>query len=63
VTGYVKAHSQTMSEQVMRQHIDLYVNDYSLQLGDEGQTAIRELHQVYSRMNEQTTENGLSLFF
>lgn len=63
VTGYVKAHSQTMSEQVMRQHIDLYVNNYSLQLGNEGQTAIRELYQVYCRMNEQTPENGLSLFF
>lgn len=63
VTGYVKAHSQTMSEQVMRQHIDLYVNNYSLQLGDEGHTAIRELHQVFCRMNGLTPENGLSLFF
>src|SRR5687768_5477378 len=30
--GYVKQHSQTMSEEVMRQHIDLYVSDYSLDL-------------------------------
>ena len=27
ITDYVKAHSQTMSEEVMRQHIDLYVNN------------------------------------
>lgn len=48
VTGYVKDHSQTMSEQVMRQHIDLYVNNYSLQLGDEGKKAIVELFNVYN---------------
>lgn len=47
VTGYVKDHSQTMSEQVMRQHIDLYVNNYSLELGDEGKGAIMELFNVY----------------
>ena len=50
VTGYVKDHSQTMSEQVMRQHIDLYVNNYSLQLGDDGKKAILELFKVYHSM-------------
>ena len=50
VTGYVKDHSQTMSEQVMRQHIDLYVNNYSLQLGDDGKKAILELFNVYHSM-------------
>ena len=50
VTGYVKVHSQTMSEQVMRQHIDLYVNNYSLQLGHEGRAAIRELYSVFNRI-------------
>jgi len=50
VTGYVKDHSQTMSEQVMRQHIDLYVNNYSLQLGDDGKKAIMELFNVYHSM-------------
>lgn len=63
VTGYVKDHSQSMSEQVMRQHIDLYVNDYSLALGAEGRTAIRELHQVYQRIHHQQTDNAASLFF
>ncbi|MBK6825517.1 MAG: 1,4-dihydroxy-6-naphthoate synthase [Chitinophagaceae bacterium] len=33
VSDYVKQHSQTMSEEVMRQHIQLYVNNYSLDLG------------------------------
>ncbi len=43
VSDYVKQHSQTMSEEVMRQHIQLYVNDYSLDLGPEGKRAIETL--------------------
>jgi 1,4-dihydroxy-6-naphthoate synthase len=37
---FVREHAQEMSEQVMRQHIDLYVNDYSIDLGAEGRRAI-----------------------
>lgn len=46
VTDYVRSHAQEMDETVMRQHIDLYVNDYSLSLGDKGRAAIRELLDV-----------------
>jgi len=35
-----------MSEDVMRQHIELYVNNYSLDLG-EGKPAIDQLFEVY----------------
>lgn len=51
VTDYVKAHSQEMSEDVMRQHIDLYVNNYSLDLGTDGKEAIGILHEVFQKMN------------
>ena len=44
---FVKCHSQEMSEQVMRQHIDLYVNDFSINMGDIGKNAIAKLEQVY----------------
>ncbi len=44
---YVKCHSQEMSEQVMRQHIDLYVNDFSIDMGDIGRNAIQQLEAVY----------------
>jgi 1,4-dihydroxy-6-naphthoate synthase len=37
---YVRDHAQEMDEAVMRQHIDLYVNDYSLQLDEEAYRAI-----------------------
>ncbi|MFN9710572.1 MAG: MqnA/MqnD/SBP family protein, partial [Bacteroidota bacterium] len=40
---FVKAHAQEMSEAVMRQHIDLYVNDYSLSMGEEGRKAIEKI--------------------
>lgn len=40
---YVRAHAQEMSEQVMYQHIDLYVNEYSVDLGTEGRRAVRLL--------------------
>lgn len=47
LTNYVKKHSQEMSEAVMRKHIDLYVNDYSINLGKAGKDAIQKLLSVY----------------
>ena len=46
LNDYIRNHSQEMSEQVMRKHIDLYVNDYSLHLGEEGKTAILQLLNI-----------------
>jgi len=46
LADYVKRYSQEMSEQVMRQHIDLYVNDYSKTLGPEGKKAVRRLLDI-----------------
>jgi 1,4-dihydroxy-6-naphthoate synthase len=37
---YVRAHAQEMSEEVMYQHIDLYVNEFSVDLGPEGRRAV-----------------------
>jgi 1,4-dihydroxy-6-naphthoate synthase len=42
-SGYVKAHAQEMSEEVRKKHIDLYVNNYSLNIGKNGKEAIRLL--------------------
>lgn len=41
--AFVTSHAQEMSEAVMRQHIDLYVNGHSLTLGPEGRRAIEVL--------------------
>ncbi len=40
---YVAAHAQEMSAEVMQRHIDLYVNDYSLDVGETGEQAVRTL--------------------
>lgn len=40
---YTKLHAQNMDENVMKQHIELYVNQYSIDLGEEGKRAIRLL--------------------
>jgi 1,4-dihydroxy-6-naphthoate synthase len=42
---FVRANAQEMSEDVMYQHIDLYVNDYSVDLGDEGRRAVEVLFE------------------
>ena len=47
LTGYVKKHSQEMSEIVMRKHIDLYVNNYSINLGEAGKDAVKKLLSVF----------------
>lgn len=62
ITEYVKQHSQTMSEDVMRQHINLYVNNYSLDLGEEGKLAIENLHQIFLELNNLEADDEDILF-
>lgn len=50
LTDYVREHAQEMSESVMRQHIDLYVNNYSIDLGDEGKKAVATLLAVHQQL-------------
>jgi 1,4-dihydroxy-6-naphthoate synthase len=40
LSEFITLHAQEMNEEVMRQHIDLYVNEYSLSLGDKGKRAV-----------------------
>ena len=49
---YIAAHAQEMSAEVMQKHIDLYVNDYSLDVGRVGEQAVRTLL-------ERASERGL----
>jgi 1,4-dihydroxy-6-naphthoate synthase len=41
--AYIRAHSQEMSDAVCDAHIGLYVNDFSLGLGDQGEAAVKHL--------------------
>ena len=54
LNDYIRSNAQEMSEDVMRKHIDLYVNNYSLDLGEEGKAAVQKLMEVF-----ETTDNGL----
>ena len=50
LTDYTREHAQAMDEKVMRQHIDLYVNNYSIDLGEDGRKAIDQLKKVYQEL-------------
>ena len=43
VRGYIRDHAQEMDEEVMQAHIDLYVNQYTLDYGADGEAAIFDL--------------------
>ena len=40
---FIRQHAQEMSEEVMYKHIQLYVNNYSLDLGTTGKNAVQQL--------------------
>lgn len=40
---YIKAHAQELADEVIDSHIGLYVNDFSIDLGDEGLAAVTTL--------------------
>jgi 1,4-dihydroxy-6-naphthoate synthase len=42
---FVREHAQELSEEVMYRHIDLYVNEYSIDLGPEGRRAVELLFE------------------
>jgi len=43
IMPFVREHAFEMSDEVMRKHIDLYVNQYSDDIGDDGIAAVNEL--------------------
>lgn len=43
---FIRQHARETEADVMREHIRLYVNDFSLSLGEEGRSAIRKLFAV-----------------
>jgi 1,4-dihydroxy-6-naphthoate synthase len=48
---YVKEHAQAMSEDVMKKHIALYVNDFSVDLGETGINAINLMFNKAKELN------------
>ncbi len=62
LADYVKIHSQEMSEAVMRKHINLYVNDHSLDLGTTGKNAVMKLLDVYQQNKSATGLDYAAIF-
>jgi 1,4-dihydroxy-6-naphthoate synthase len=58
IMKYVREHATEMSEQVMRKHIGLYVNEFSDDVGEEGMAAVNELFRRAhkARIIPETTE-------
>ncbi|HEX6335114.1 MAG TPA: 1,4-dihydroxy-6-naphthoate synthase [Flavisolibacter sp.] len=49
ISGYTRQHAQAMDEKVMRQHIELYVNDYSKDLST-AMDAIEKFQQIHATL-------------
>ena len=62
LNDYIRCHAQEMSEDVMRQHIELYVNNYTLNLGREGKAAIKKLLEVYQSISGSPAINTDAIF-
>lgn len=44
--AFMKAHAQAMNEEVMRSHVELYVNEFTRKLGTDGRNAIETLYRL-----------------
>ncbi len=52
ISEFVRRHAQEMDEDVLRKHIKMFVNEYSLDLGDSGRAA-------FEMLNKLATEAGV----
>ncbi|MFP5213586.1 MAG: 1,4-dihydroxy-6-naphthoate synthase [Acidobacteriota bacterium] len=51
---YIREHAQEMEPDVIRSHIDMFVNDFSLNVGDEGERAVRFMLEAAARQEGLT---------
>jgi 1,4-dihydroxy-6-naphthoate synthase len=59
--AYIKQHAQELEDEVINRHINLYVNNYSLDMGDSGERAVKELFRMAERRGIMKSSNK-SLF-
>jgi 1,4-dihydroxy-6-naphthoate synthase len=59
LSSYIAEHAQAMEEDVMRKHIELYVNDFSIELGNTGKAAIQKLFEEYKKLSPASTVTEL----
>ncbi len=61
VMPYVRQHAQAMEDAVMQAHIDLYVTDYTADLGAKGREAVQQMFQL--ALEKQIIPNYNKFFF
>ena len=59
--AFIQQHAQEMDPEVQQKHIDLYVNDFSIDLGKKGQAAIQHLFD-YARAQKIVPKSDLPIF-
>lgn len=59
VMPFVRQHAQTMQDSVMQQHIALYVNDYTLDLGEKGAKAVQTLFEKAQEVGMFAVQNTI----
>jgi len=47
---FIRSYAQEMSEEVMYKHIGLYVNDYTISLGEKGRESVLKLFEVAKKL-------------
>ena len=45
LSAYVKYNAQEIEDKIIKSHIDLYVNEFSVSLGVEGRNAVKKIFQ------------------
>ena len=59
---YVRRFAQEMDEEVMEKHINLYVNNFSLSLGNSGRTAVLELLKTSGKLPDNCETKSLFIY-
>ncbi len=54
---FMKQNAVELEEEIIRKHVALYVNNFSIDLGNEGKKAIEKLMEEYCRINLLSTFN------
>jgi 1,4-dihydroxy-6-naphthoate synthase len=57
LNDYIRFHAREMDEAVMRKHIELYVNAYSMSLGEVGRSAVLQLMKQFSIVHHSEAIN------
>jgi len=45
IVGFIKKHAQSLNEEIIKKHIDLYVNNYTTDIGITGKQAVEMLYK------------------